>query len=410
MSLPEQKGPGAAVPSGAPEAEFEPEPKWFGPRISLGFSAFFLYTGLFLPYFPIWLQSRDLTPLQISTVLSMSLVIRVLASGQVMAFADTRNDRATVLSALYLASAIAILFYLPASTFFPILLVTLFYNFFFNPVLPLLDAITLAGVRRFDADYGKIRIWGSIVFILANLGGGVLLAGYDADLILYALVIAMAAGALFSFAIPRIGRVRPYKEAETESRWLMRRQFLTDRRFVMVLLATGLAQASHAFVYGFGSIYWQSIGYSGTFIGLLWAIGVVAEVILFQNAKGLFKQVSATQMIVFGCVGGLVRWALFPFVDSEFPFLALQILHGASFGATHIGLMQFILESVPEENIGAAQGAGFVLGGVAMGAAVFASGPLYAAFGPGGFWVMAAMCAAALVLLTPQFTTRRMNP
>jgi len=386
---------------------YEAAPPWFGPRISLGFSTFFLYVGLYLPYFPIWLQSRDLTPLQISTVFSMSLVIRVLASGQVLAFADTQKDRSTVLSVLYVLSAITILLYLPAETFIPILLVTLLYNFFFNPTLPLLDAITLAGVRRFDADYGKIRIWGSVVFILANMGGGAILAGYNPDVILYALLASMALGALCSFAIPRIGRVSPYKKEAAANRWSIWRKFLSNREFVRVLLATGLAQASHAFLYGFGSIYWQSIGYSGTMIGLFWAIGVVAEVILFQFAKGLFRRISAVQMIIIGCIGGALRWVLFPFVEGEAAFLLLQILHGASFGATHIGLMQYILESVPEENIGAAQGAGFVLGGVAMGLAVFASGPLYAAWGAGGFWVMAGMCVVGLALLAPKIGSGR---
>jgi PPP family 3-phenylpropionic acid transporter len=390
-------------------AQFEPTPPRFGPRISLGFSAFFLYTGLYLPYFPVWLKSRGLSPVEISTVLSMSLVIRVLASGQIMAYADTYRDRASLLSLLYVLSAVAILLYLPASTFVPILLVTLLYNFFFNPVLPLLDAITLAGVRRFDADYGRIRIWGSVVFILANLGGGVLLGGFSADAILYALLAAMAFGAITSFAIPRIGRIKPYDRSKGESRSKVWRQFITDRPFMIVLLASGLAQASHAFLYGFGSIHWQVIGYSGTLIGLLWAVGVVAEVILFQYSKRIFKHIPAVTMIAFGCLGGVIRWALFPLVDSELAFILLQILHGASFGATHIGLMQFIVEKVPEENIGAAQGAGFVLGGAIMGLSVFSSGPLYAAFGADGFWVMAAMCAMALALLTPKVGLWNMN-
>lgn len=376
---------------------FEPMPTLFGARMAMGFAAQFLYVGLYLPYFPLWLKARDLTPVEISTILSMSLVIRVLASGQVMVFADKQRDRANLLTLLYFGSALSILLYFPATSFWPILAVTLLYNLFFNPVLPLLDAITLSGVRRFDADYGKIRIWGSLVFILANLGGGALLVGYDTDAILLALVAAMFTGALVSLVLPRIGRRQPAVSPTDDP--VSRRKLLGNRVFLIVLAASGLAQGSHAFLYGFGSIHWQSIGINGTMIGVLWAIGVVAEVVLFQFSKRLLFRFSSVHMIALGCLGGIIRWLLFPLIEGEAAFLILQILHGLSFGAVHIGTMHFIMESVPEENIGAAQGVGYVLGGVVMGAAVFASGPLYGALGGYGFWTMAALCLIALLLL-----------
>lgn len=386
--------------------QFEPMPHLFGARMALGFAMQFLYVGLYLPYFPLWLEARDLSPIEISTILSMSLVIRVLASGQVMAYADRHRDRANLLTLLYFGSAFAILLYIPAVSFWPILAVTLLYNLFFNPVLPLLDAITLSGVRRFDADYGKIRIWGSLVFILANLGGGALLVGFDANAILLALVGSMFLGALASLVLPRIGRKKIFIDSKDET--VSRRTLLANPTFLIVLTASGLAQASHAFLYGFGSIYWQSIGITGTIIGFLWAVGVIAEVILFQFSKGLLRRFSAVHMIALGCLGGIVRWLAFPFMEGEAAFLLLQILHGLSFGAVHIGTMHFIMEAVPEENIGAAQGVGYVLGGVVMGLAVFLSGPIYGAIAGYGFWVMSALCLIALIML--YFTTSTASP
>ncbi len=378
-------------------ASFEQMPHLFGARMSLGYAVQFLYVGLYLPYFPLWLEARDLTPLEISTILSMSLVIRVLASSQVMAYADKHRDRANLLTLLYFGSAFAILLYIPSVSFWPILAVTLLYNLFFNPVLPLLDAITLSGVRRFDADYGKIRIWGSLVFILANLGGGALLVGFDANAILLALVASMFLGALASLVLPRIGRKKIAITSKDDP--VSRRALLANPVFLIVLTASGLAQASHAFLYGFGSIYWQSIGITGTMIGLLWAIGVIAEVVLFQFSKGLLKRFSPVHMIALGCLGGVIRWLVFPFIEGEAAFLFLQVLHGLSFGAVHIGTMHYIMEAVPEENIGAAQGVGYVLGGVVMGLAVFLSGPIYDAVAGYGFWVMSALCFIALIML-----------
>lgn len=376
---------------------FEPMPPGFNFRMALGFCAQFLFVGLYLPYFPLWLEARNLTPSQIGAVLAMPLVIRVLASGQVMIFADRQNDRSTVLSWLYAGAAIAISFYWLTESFWPILAITLLYNLFFNPVLPLLDAITLAGVRRFGADYGQIRVWGSLVFILANLGGGALLAGYSADSILLCLIAAIWLGAVVSLFLPRIGRVRPPKDKAHER--VTRRKLLANRTFLAVMAASGIAQASHALLYGFGSIHWQALGFGGLIIGLYWATGVIAEILLFQYATPLLKRRGAVGVIALGCLGGVIRWLLFPFAEGETAFLLLQVLHGLSFGAVHIGTMHFIMEAVPEENIGAAQGAGYVLGGVAMGIAVFAAGPIYGTFGAQGFWLMAVMCVVALGLL-----------
>jgi len=104
---------------------------------------------------------------------------------------------------------------------------------------------------------------------------------------------------------------------------------------------------------------------------------------------------------------------VFP-VDPGFAgYLVLQLLHGLSFGAVHVATMYFIMESVPEERLASAQGVGFVLGGAVMGAAVFASGWIYGQYEVQGFWIMAAIAAVSLLMLTltrlPQSATGIVN-
>lgn len=388
------------------EAERQVAPFAFGARISLLYSAIFFHVGLYLPYFPLWLKARGLSATQISIILSLPLIVRVLTSGQITSYADRAGDRANVMIALYVATALATLAYLfvdvAGGGFWPIFAVTALYAVFFNPLVPVLDSLTLSGVRRFGVDYGRIRLWGSLVFILANLGGGLVLAGSDVEAVLFVLVASVIAGAALSPLLPRIGRPR---NATTQTgladatTW----KLLADRRFLLVMLAGGILQASHALVYGFGSIYWQSLGYSGTAIGVLWAIGVIAETVLFRYSRSVLSRTGAVGLIVIGGIGAVVRWTAMPL---EMPagldlagFFVLQTLHGLSFGAVHLGTMHFLAESVSEDRMGAAQGAGFVLGGLAMAVAVFGSGPLYAAFGVEGFYAMAAACLLALLLI-----------
>ena len=378
----------------------------FGPRISLLYSAIFFHVGLYLPYFPLWLKARGLTATEIAIVLSLPLVMRVLTSGQITGYADRANDRANVAIVLYVLAAAVAAFYLVADGFWAILAVAGFYALFFNPVVPVLDSLTLSGVRRFGTDYGRIRLWGSLVFILANLGGGAILAGRDVETVLKVLVASVAFGAVLSPLLPRIGRpknaVTPTGLADATT-W----KLLANRRFLLVMLASGILQASHALIYGFGSIYWQSLGFSGTVIGALWATGVIAEIALFRFSRHALARTSPVGLIVIGALGAVVRWTLMPAGPPLAGFFALQTLHGLSFGAVHLGTMHFLADTVAEERMGAAQGASFVLGGLAMAIAVFSSGPIYSALGVHGFWVMAAASLVALALVAGALRTRR---
>lgn len=368
----------------------------FGARIALVYSALFFFTGLQLPFFPLWLEARGLSPTEISVVLALPLVLRVLASAQLAARADRARERADLVIALYALSALAALAYLVAGGFWAILLVTALFAFFNNPIVPIIDSLTLSGVRRYGIDYGRVRLWGSLVFIVANLGGGALLAGYDVETLLAVLIGAVVAGALLAPLLPRIGPPRRPREAVLlGSPW----RLMAGRRFLLVIVASGLVQASHALIYGFGSIHWQKAGLSGTQIGALWATGVMAEVVLFHFSRRLMGRLGAVNLLVAGAAGATLRWALMPAEPGLAGLFVLQAMHGLSFGATHLGTMHFLAESVGEERLGAAQGAAFVVGGAAMAVAVFAAGPLYGALGAWGFLVMAAVAAAGLALV-----------
>jgi PPP family 3-phenylpropionic acid transporter len=373
-------------------------PYAFGARISLVYSAIFFHIGLYLPYFPLWLKAQGLSATQISIILSLPLVVRVLVAGQITAYADRAKDRVDVAITLYAATTLAAAAYLFVDGFWPIFAVTAVYAVFFNPVVPVIDSLTLSGVRRFGVDYGRIRLWGSLVFVVANLGGGLILADRDVETVLRVLVASVFLGAVVSPFLPRIGRPRNattptgFGDATT---W----QLLANRRFLLVMLASGMLQASHALIYGFGSIYWESLGFSGTVIGALWAVGVVAEIALFQFSRAVLPRTGALALIVIGGIGAVVRWTLMPLGLPLAGFFALQCLHGLSFGAVHLGTMHFLADTVAEERMGAAQGASFVLGGMAMAIAVFFSGPIYASFGVNGFLVMAVASGVALVLV-----------
>jgi PPP family 3-phenylpropionic acid transporter len=177
-------------------------------------------------------------------------------------------------------------------------------------------------------------------------------------------------------------------------------------RLWLFLAATSAIQSSHALYYIFGTLHWTSIGISPTVIGLLWAIGVVAEIVLFAYAAKAGRWLGPAQLITLAGAVAILRW-LFTAFDPPLPLLfMLQTLHGITFGAAHLGAMQFLDRALPRRLAASAQGMyASVTAGVVMGLASLAAGPLYRAYEGRAFLAMALL--AGLGLLAGMLLMRR---
>jgi PPP family 3-phenylpropionic acid transporter len=168
---------------------------------------------------------------------------------------------------------------------------------------------------------------------------------------------------------------------------------------LLIVGASGFIQAAHAVYYAFSAIHWQALGLPETSFGLLWGIGVVAEVVLFAYAGPVLKRVGALKMIAIGAVGSVVRWGLMA-TDPSFALLViLQLLHGLTFGATHLGVVHAIQERVGADQAASAQSLHSALSsGVMMGLAMALAGALYAPLGRLSYLAMVALAVVGGVL------------
>ncbi|MEA3028396.1 MAG: transporter, family, 3-phenylpropionic acid transporter, partial [Alphaproteobacteria bacterium] len=103
-----------------------------------------------------------------------------------------------------------------------------------------------------------------------------------------------------------------------------------------------------------------------------------------------------TALLAIGAVGAIVRWTAMAFDPPATLLPALQILHAASFGAAHLGMMGFLARAVPRELAATAQGFAATWSGIVNASATVASGFLYAASGSLAYLAMAAMALAGL--------------
>ena len=265
--------------------------------------------------------------------------------------------------------------------------------------MPLADSIALSGVRRFGTDFASIRIWGSVAFLAVNICAGLVIERFGSAAVPTMLAAAFASVFLAACLMPRLGRRRRLSDAGPLPAGP---QSLGRPAVLTFLLATGLIQASHGYLYSFGSIYWKESGISADLVGFLWAAPVFAEIVLFRYYRRIFG--SARPEIVLLVAGGVAvaRWSLFPIIGSLglgfSGFFVAQLLHGLSFGATYLAQQNYLAHAVPEEQSGSAQGLAVFVHGLIMAAVMFASGPLYDLSKGAGFAVMAFIALVGVAL------------
>jgi PPP family 3-phenylpropionic acid transporter len=174
-------------------------------------------------------------------------------------------------------------------------------------------------------------------------------------------------------------------------------RILGQRVYQRLFLASGLIQASHMVYYGFGTIHWRAAGLSDGFIGFLWAEGVIAEVALFWYGAAALRRIAPPGLIMLGGCAAAVRWLGTGLTTDPVALIALQALHGVSFGATHLGAMHCLRDHAPPGLSATAQGLHSALPmGMLGGLTMLAAGPLTGAFGAGAFLAMAALAAGGM--------------
>jgi PPP family 3-phenylpropionic acid transporter len=372
----------------------------FAWRLALVYAAFFLIAGWHLPLFPVWLSARGLDPAAIGLVLAAMQAVRVVATPAGTRIADRYGSLSGAIVATTIASVVAIGVLGSASGLAFILIAAVMLAFVSAPVLPLTDAYGLKGLALRGKAYGPVRLWGSVAFVVANLSGGVLLdilAPGNLIWLIFAGNCALAAAAILLLPAPR--EAAPRSGANSHGH-------LRQPAFLAIAAAGSLIQASHAIYYAFATLDWSAKGYGGAAIGMLWALGVAAEIVLFAFAGRLPKAVGPITLIAIGAAGGVVRWTAMTFDPPAVLLFPLQFLHALSFGATHLGTMMYLSQNAPEQSRAAAQGDIATANSVAMAAASALAGVLYGAGGSFAYAAMAALAVAggAFAFLAARFT------
>ncbi len=374
----------------------------FTPRLAALYGAFFIVAGISQPFLPIWMSAKGLDPAHIGLVLAAPTLLRVL----VIPLATRQADRRDALrGAIIVAAWVTVVGYAlmgVSQGASEILLAYALASFGFAPLMPLAETYAFKGLTVRGKAYGPVRLWGSATFILGNLA-----AGFAADIIparhiIWMMVVASFGTVLASFALQPISTVAPVTNEPAP----VRKSLLRDPAFIAVLAAASLIQASHALFYGFAGVAWRGAGLDGTAIAALWALGVVAEIVLFAYSGRLPPFFQPTVLLGIGAAGAALRWVGMAFEPPAIWLPWLQMLHALSFGATHLGALGFVARHAPPGQAATAQGYLAIALGVVMAGAMGISGVLYEAFGSLAYAAMALAAVAGGVCAVIAYRAR----
>ncbi len=233
-------------------------------RYACFYGAVFLALGVYLPFWPVWLAHRGLTAAEIGLLLALTSWIKVLALPPVARLTDLSGRPRAALSLLAALTLAGFAGFFLARGFWQILTVQLLIALVFHSLIPLGESQTMRAVRSERLDYGRIRLWGSLAFILGALGAGELLSGASPERLLWLVLGALGATLVAAVALPDPPGSTPAAKAPDRLLSLLR-----DRHFLLFLAAAGLLQASHAVYYGFSALAWRAAGMSEAAVGWL---------------------------------------------------------------------------------------------------------------------------------------------
>ena len=381
-------------------------PAGIAARIAFFYVAIFLILGRSLPYFPLWLKAQGLSAVEIGLVTSVPLFIRIATTPMIGIAADRSGSVKGVVLAGAGFATLSALALMGVEGLWPILVLFSVFQIASLALMPLAEVAAMREVRQRGLDYGRMRLWGSLAFIAANLGGGLALAGYGAHSILVLIIAASLVTLLAGAGLPGGGARRETGKGISLKAMMVQ---LARADLLLIMAASGLIQAAHAVYYAFSAIHWQALGLPETTFGVLWSIGVIAEVVLFAYAGRALKRIGALNMIAIGAAGSLVRWGAMASDPSFGLLVVLQLLHGLTFGATHLGVVHAIQERVRPDQAASAQSLHSALSsGIMMGGAMALAGAIYGPLGGLSYLVMVVLAAGggALVLAAMRFEAR----
>jgi len=367
--------------------------------VAVAYLLAFLGLGVFMPYFPLYLAHLGYVGWQIGAIVGMQPLLRWTSALGWAHAADRWRIRRRLLVFAGLVGALVVVPLLAVRGFAAVAVVSTAIGLVHGPIIPMLDATVMDHLPRLGGDYGRLRLWGSLAFVIGALASAPLVGRFSPAVVP---VLLLVAALPLSPALARLPREQAAPIGRSPAPWML----LTAP--LRAFLATAfLLQVSSGAWTGFYAVHTARLGFADTVPGLTWGLAVIAEIALFFWGARLAERVAPPALILVVLVLTVVRWALTAVARSEAFVVALQAGHAITFSAFHLASVLLLSRLVPAESRTGGQalygGIAFGLGGT-VGLAL--AGALVDRIGTSRLFAVEAV--VALLALVPALRLRRL--
>ncbi|WP_249679653.1 MFS transporter [Pseudomonas abieticivorans] len=373
-----------------------PVPYW---RLSGFYLFYFALLGATAPFLALYFDHLGFASARIGELVAIPMLMRCVAPNLWGWLGDYTGRRLAIVrfGAICTLGCFSLIFV--SKTYAWLAMVMALHAFFWHAVLPQFETITLAHLQGQASRYSQIRLWGSIGFILTVVVMGRLYEWWSLDVYPYALVTIMAGIVVSSFWVPNA-------QFTAQGNRLAGDGFLHQltRPGVLAFYAcVALMQISHGPYYTFLTLHLEHLGYDRGLIGMVWAVGVVAEVLMFMAMSRLLTRFSVRQVLAASFLLAALRWWLLGSYAEYLPWLIVaQVLHAATFGSFHAAAIHFVQRTFGARQQGQGQALYAALAGVGGALGALYSGYSWNTLGPTWTFAIASIAAlaAAMIIVT----------
>jgi PPP family 3-phenylpropionic acid transporter len=367
-------------------------PYW---RLSGFYFFYFAFVGAMAPYWGLYLRSLEFNAFQIGVLMSLLQVMRIFAPNLWGHIADHTGKRVPIVQLAALVCLLAFIRVFWATTFWPLFAVMSLISFFWSASLPLVEATTLSHLGDRTDRYGRIRLWGSVGFILVVVGLGAALDHASIRLVPWVVAGLLGGIVLTSRTIPE-AEIAHHEHVHIPLLEVLRRP-----QVLALFIAALLMAAAHGPYYTFFTIHLVEAGYSKSVAGWLWALGVVCEIGVFLVMPRVFARVRQETVLLVTLLAAALRFLLIGWLVADLPVLLFaQMLHALTFGAYHASALALVHRHFTGRNQARGQalynslafGVGGTIGSLYAGAA-------WDSLGPGWTFSLASACAALAAIV-----------
>ncbi|EPJ84247.1 MFS transporter [Pseudomonas sp. CFII64] len=383
-----------AQPASVAPVSAGPLPYW---RLSSFYLFYFALLGSTAPYLALYFHHLGFSSARIGELVAIPMLMRCIAPNIWGWLGDYTGRRLTIVRFGAVCTLLTFSLILFDKSYAWLAMVMALHAFFWHAVLPQFEVITLAHLQGQTSRYSQIRLWGSVGFILAVVALGRLFEGFSLDLYPQALLVILLGIVASSWWVPN---AQPVLSAARLGAGGFFRQ-LTRPGVLAFYVSVGLMQLSHGPYYTFLTLHLESLGYSRGIIGLLWSVGVVAEVLMFMAMSRMLKRFTVRQVLLASFLLAALRWVLLgSFAEYLGVLLVAQLMHAATFGSFHAAAIHFVQRSFGPQQQGQGQALYAALSGTGGALGALYAGYSWNLLGPGWTFSIAGIAALAAAVIT----------